>query len=197
MVNTAEDSGFYITVAPEALGPKKRRLIMALWREVAGYEGLYAVSDEGEVISLPRVLSNGRGMFKVGGKLLKQGTRAGKYKFVHLSKDNVQSSVSVHRLVAIAFLDNPENLPEVNHKDENPSNNHVENLEWCSKQYNIDYSKSKKVSQYTMDGEKVAEYKSISYAADITGISRQAINNALSRWSKSAGRYTWKYEEED
>lgn len=53
---------------------------MALWREVAGYEGLYAVSDEGEVISLPRVLSNGRGMFKVGGKLLKQGTRAGKYK---------------------------------------------------------------------------------------------------------------------
>lgn len=59
---------------------------MAMWREVAGYEGLYAVSDEGEVISLPRVINNGRGSFRVSGKLLKQGTRAGKYKFVHLSK---------------------------------------------------------------------------------------------------------------
>ena len=117
---------------------------MALWREVAGYEGLYAVSDEGEVVSLPRVLSNGRGTFKTTGKALKQGTRAGKYKFVHLSKGNVQRCVSVHRLVAMAFLGNPENLPEVNHKDENPSNNRVENLEWCSRQYNIDYSKSKK-----------------------------------------------------
>ena len=170
---------------------------MALWREVAGYEGLYAVSDEGEVVSLPRVLSNGRGTFKTTGKALKQGTRAGKYKFVHLSKGNVQRCVSVHRLVAMAFLGNSENLPEVNHKDENPSNNRVENLEWCSRQYNIDYSKSKKVSQYTLDGEKVAEYKSISHAADITGISRRAINNALSGWSKSAGKYTWKYEEEE
>lgn len=170
---------------------------MAMWREVAGYEGLYAVSDEGEVISLPRVINNGRGSFRVSGKLLKQGTRAGKYKFVHLSKNNVHNSFLVHRLVALAFLDNPENLPEVNHKDENPSNNRVENLEWCSRQHNIDYSKAKKVSQYTLGGEKVAEYKSISYAADITGISRQAINNALSGWSKSAGNYAWKYEEEE
>lgn len=170
---------------------------MAHWKDIAGYEGLYAVSDEGEVISLSRIKNNGRGRFQTKERILKQGTRAGKYRFVCLSKGDEQIAFSVHRLVAIAFLENPEHLPEVNHKDKNPSNNHVENLEWCSRQYNIDYSKAKRISQYLPSGEKIAEYKSISHAAKITGITRQAINNTLTGWSQTAGGYMWKYETEE
>lgn len=170
---------------------------MALWKAVDGYEGLYAVSDEGQVISLSRVVNNGRGTFHTEPKILTQGTRADNYKFVVLTKDNESKSFSVHRLVAKAFLDNPEKLPEVNHKDENPGNNHVDNLEWCTRQYNIDYSKSKRIAQYTLSGEKAAEYKSIAFAARITGISRRAINNCLTGWSNTAGGYIWRYEEEE
>lgn len=100
---------------------------------------------------------------------------------------------AVHRLVATAFLDNPDNLPEVNHIDENPLNNHVSNLEWCDRQYNIEYSKNKPVAQYDMDGVKIAEYKSIKYAAYITGISHTSIGNVLNGWSMTAGGYVWKY----
>jgi hypothetical protein len=68
----------------------------------------------------------------------------------------------------------------------------VDNLEWCDHQYNIDYSKSKRVEQYAGD-EKVAEYKSISTASEMTGISRTSINNVLCGWSRTAGGYGWKY----
>lgn len=170
---------------------------MALWKDIPGYEGLYQVSDEGEIRSLPRDVFNGRGSGMRKGKTLKFGMRGKNglyYPFVRLRKDGIDKSESVHRLVAIAFLDNPDNLPEVNHKDENTENNRVENLEWCTRQYNIEYSKAKRISQYTKDLEKVAEYKSISVASQITGIGRRAINNSLCGWSETAGGYIWKYE---
>jgi len=160
---------------------------MALWKEVDGYEGLYLVSDEGEVISLrhePPVM-------------LKGGLRGRSglfYKFVTLTKDGEEKKFSVHRLVASAFIENPNNLPEINHKDENTLNNRADNLEWCSRQYNIDYSKSKRVEQYE-HGEKIAEYRSIAEASRQTGIKRTSINNALTGWSETAGGYCWKYTE--
>lgn len=169
---------------------------MALWKDVPGYEGLYQVSDSGEVRSLSKLSYNGRGWGLRKQKLLKPGHREGNYLFVVLSNGKNVKHEAVHRLVAMAFLENPKGLPEVNHKDEDPQNNTVENLEWCSRQYNIDYSKSKKVSQFTKTLEKVAEYKSIANAAELTGISRRAINNNLCGWSKSAGGYIWKYETE-
>lgn len=166
---------------------------MSQWREIKGYEGLYLISDEGTVIALPRCVYNGRGFYERPKRELKQGTRAGKYKFVVLTKDGNETSFSVHRLVAEAFLDNPDDLPQVNHKDEDPSNNHVENLEWCTQQYNLEYSKSKPVAQYDADGTKIAEYKSIAYASQMTGILRTAINNAASGCAHTAGGYRWEY----
>ena len=170
---------------------------MANWKDVKGYEGLYLVSDEGEVYSLPRIVNNGRGTYVTGGRVLKPGKRAQYYSFVILSNGENIEHKSLHRLVAEAFIPNPNDYPEVNHIDENPDNNAANNLEWCTRQYNIDYSKSKKVSQWTMGGEKVAEYKSIAFASQISGINRKAINNALVGWSKTAGGYIWKYETED
>lgn len=173
---------------------------MAHWKEIHGYEGLYLISDEGEVMSLPREKRNKRGKYKTQQRILRPGKRGrGKqlYKFVVLSDENGTKHFSIHRLVAEAFIDNPNNLPEVNHKDENPFNNRVENLEWCSKQYNIEYSKGKHISQYTLDGEKLAEYRSITVASKITGVQRTAINNNLTGWSETAGGYIWRYEMEE
>lgn len=176
---------------------------MATWKDVAGYEGMYLVSDDGQVMSVDRDVlgknANGEMIVHRRGKMIKPHER-GKdglmYLAVTLSRDGESKAYSIHRLVAEAFIPNPDNLQEVNHKDENAKNNCVENLEWCTRQYNIDYSKSKHVSQYK-DGEKIAEYKSISHAAYITGIGRTSINNALCGWSKAAGGFEWKYEEED
>lgn len=169
---------------------------MTRWKPVKGYEELYAVSDEGNILSLPRIVSNGKWESVRKSKLLKQGERGrGKllYKFVILSdgKGKVEHK-AVHRIVAEAFIPNPDELEEVNHIDKNTKNNSVGNLEWCTKQYNIEYSKNKRVEQY-YNGEKIAEYKSISYASQLTGISRTAINNVLKGWSMSAGGYEWKY----
>lgn len=168
---------------------------MALWKDVAGYEHLYLVSDEGEILSLPKKVQGIREQNRKA-KLLKKGRRGHKknlYEFVILTDSNgIQHHESVHRIVAKAFLPNPEGLPEINHKDENSLNNRVENLEWCDRQYNIDYSKSLEVVQFE-DGVPVARYKSISYAGRMTGISRKAINNALRGYSKSAGGYKWQY----
>ena len=172
---------------------------MALWRDIVGYEGLYLISDEGDVIALSKEVAGRNAFSKIVAhrkeKPLKHHLRGkGKllYPAVALSKDGTTKSYSVHRLVAEAFIPNPDNLPEVNHKDENPLNCRAENLEWCDRQYNIEYSKAKRVCQY-LNGEKIAEYKSIAFASQITGIGRTSINNALSGWSETAGGYEWKY----
>lgn len=171
---------------------------MALWKPVKGYEEQYLVSDDGQVLSLSRMIKSSYRSGVRRAMMLNAGTRGRgntKYKFVVLSdgKGKVEHK-SVHRLVAEAFIPNPDNLPEVNHKDENGLNNSVDNLEWCSHQYNIEYSKNKAVVQY-YDGERIAEYKSIKVASQQTGINRKSISNVLNGWSKTAGGYEWDYKE--
>lgn len=168
---------------------------MALWKDVAGYEGLYRVSEDGQVISLPRTVVISNKTIHRREKPMKvhmRGKRGLLYCAVTLTKDGQSKTFSVHRLVANAFIPNPCNLPEVNHKDKNPLNNRVENLEWCTRQYNIDYSKSKPVLQIKGD-IVVGSYKSIKDAGRITGIKRTGINNVLTGWAKTAGGYKWAY----
>ena len=95
---------------------------------------------------------------------MKQHIRGGYYSVV-LSKNGILKIFKVHRLVAQAFIPNPNNYKEVNHKDENKANNVVTNLEWCDRKYNQNYGTrtekcSKKVYQYTLDGKFVKEWKS-------------------------------------
>lgn len=96
------------------------------WRDIKGYEGLYQVSNKGNVrhIKFNRLL---------------KPSKSGKYITAILSKNGKQIGKSVHRLVAETFIPNPNNYPCVNHKDENPHNNSIENLEWCTHSYNINY----------------------------------------------------------
>lgn len=102
------------------------------WKDIEGYEGLYQVSNTGKVRSLNYNKTGQK-------KILKLGIEKRGYKHVTLYKNNKRKIFKVHRLVAQAFISNPNNYPCVNHKDENPSNNHVSNLEFCTVAYNNSY----------------------------------------------------------
>lgn len=113
------------------------------WRPVVGYEGYYMVSNLGRVRSLTiwtKLVRNGvEYERKRRGRVLKQQNCSNGYKQVHLAKDGLHKIHRVHRIVAEAFVDNPVNLPEVNHKDGDKQNNCASNLEWCTHSYNTHY----------------------------------------------------------
>lgn len=166
------------------------------WRPVPGYEGIYEVSNLGRVRSLDRIKRNGRGM---KGRIVKlqEHPKTG-YVAIGLYKDGTEKMTLVHRLVALAFIPNPDNLPEINHKDEDKTNNKADNLEWCNRTYNNNYGtrkqrfletikpKMKRVAQWDWKGNLIKIYPSFSQASRETNISHgtlgrllrgQAINN--------------------
>jgi len=111
-----------------------------MWKDIEGYEGLYQVSCNGEIKSLSReiIYNNGK-VIHLKERILKP-LKINNYLAVDLHDSNKNHKrFYIHRLVASAFIDNPDNLPEVNHKDENPFNNSVDNLEWCTHTYNLNY----------------------------------------------------------
>lgn len=105
---------------------------MTIWKDIFGFEGLYKISDCGQVKSLSYY----------GGKrqkILKLRPDKNGYLIVGLWKNRKRYTMKVHRIVAQTFIPNPDNFPQVNHKDGNPANNHVDNLEWCTAKYNCNY----------------------------------------------------------
>lgn len=197
---------------------------MELWKDIKGYEGLYQVSNEGRVKSLDHtiVCDNGKGVAtkKQSGKIRKFTELVKGYKRVTLSKDGIEKQYSVHRLVAEAFIDNPDNLPCVNHKDENPRNNDCTNLEWCTHKYNLNYgtcqqrkkeklkgkkmkapqellaaikAKRKKVYQYTLDGKLLCVYNSLREASRLNNISAGNLSCVCNGKQKTANGYLWAF----
>jgi len=106
--------------------------------EITGYEGIYYIEPNGDVYSQDRIVEykDGISYFKEG-QLLKQWTMKRGYHFVTLCKNGNQKNYLVHRLLALTYIPNPNNYPCVNHKDCNKQNNNLENLEWCTNDYNI------------------------------------------------------------
>lgn len=140
-----------------------------IWKPIPGYEGLYEISDIGRVKSLPRE-TFGLLRFKEERIISSNGDGKG-YRTIKLSKNGKVSRYLVHRLVAMAFIPNPDNLPYINHKDENRSNNNVGNLEWCTPKYNVNYgnahskwkesylkSNGRPICSYDENGNLVKEY---------------------------------------
>ena len=114
------------------------------WRPIEGYEGLYEVSNTGRVRSVDRYIKNGHSSYRLHkGKVI--SLLKGEYGYiqVNLYYNGKNYKKYVHRLVAQAFIPNPDNLPQINHKDEDKTNNRVDNLEWCTAKYNINYGTRK------------------------------------------------------
>ena len=123
------------------------------------------------------------------------------YKVIGLSKDGKQKNLFIHRLVATAFIPNPNNLPQVNHIDENKLNNRVENLEWCSIVYNINYgtrtkkqikSNSIPILQYTLEGEFVRKWDSATEIKNKLGFDNSFISKCCRGERKSSYGFIWK-----
>ena len=112
-----------------------------VWKDIVGYENLYQISNLGNVKSVEKYVNSclkHNTKIKRKEKMLKQYNKSG-YLQVALSKNGIKMFFLVHRLVAQAFIPNPNNLPQINHKDENKQNNNINNLEWCDRKYNCNY----------------------------------------------------------
>lgn len=158
-----------------------------IWKDIKGYEGLYQISNLGRVKSLGNGESKNHAYSKE--RILKPGKDEKGYFRVCLCKDGKHTTKKVHRLAAQAFLPNPFNLPQINHKDEVKSNNSVDNLEWCDNQYNCDYSKSKRV----ICVETNVTYKSIHEAERQTGVNFRDISRVCLGKRQTAGGYHWEF----
>lgn len=111
------------------------------WKEIKGYEGKYIISNYGEIISLPRYKrNNSKFQYVQPREICKYTNPKNGYVYVYLCNNGVYKNVRLHKLVAKTFIPNPNNLPQVNHKDGNKLNNHVKNLEWCTASENIKHA---------------------------------------------------------
>lgn len=168
------------------------------------YRGLYQISNLGRVKSVERyeIRKNGAPLF-VAETIRRVSYDGNNYPQVVLYKDGLRQSIKIHRLVANMFIPNPEGYTEVNHKDENKSNNCVDNLEWCDTQYNVNWGTGQKrraetvrkdIIVFDLEGNQVAEYHGIDRAAKELGAHRQSITNVLIGKKPSLYGYTFKYK---
>lgn len=166
-----------------------------IWKDVLGYEGLYEVSNLGRI----------KKKFKHKEIICKPSEDYRGYKQIVLTKDHKRKSFKVHRLVAQVFIPNPNNLPQINHKDENKLNNRIDNLEWCTQQFNNNYGTRnyrctrhllRKVEQIDcISKSKIKEYNSLKGAEEETKIKYQDISMCCRGIIHKAGGYIWRYVE--
>ena len=168
-----------------------------LWKKFGkilnGYEGFYQVSNLGKIKSLRKDI------------IMKQYLDGNNYYFVPLYKDKKTKSKKVHRLVAETFIKNPNNYPCINHKDENSLNNNLDNLEWCTYSYNVNYDnrikkyclkRYKKIEQYDFENNLIKKWDSIKQASNSLNISKSGIIYCAQGKFKQFKGYIWKYIQE-
>lgn len=178
-----------------------------IWRPIPTYESLYEISSSGEIRSLSYTKQFNRkgtivSRFFPSHRLTPSLDTNGYYVVSLHDPNGGRKKYGLHRLVALTFIENPLNLPQVNHKDENKKNNSVSNLEWCTAKYNTNYGtariRNKKnrirgVIQCTRDGVEIARYPSAPIAELATNIRRQNIVACLKGRRQLAGGCVWKY----
>ena len=192
---------------------------MEIWKDIKGYEGIYQVSNMGRVKSLDRLDNKGR---KTHGHILKVKHDGGGYCQVALSKNGKQIYPKVHRLVALHFIPNVDNKPQINHKDEDKENNAADNLEWVTSKENANYGtrnircyqnrdyaaignkiskslrdtgKCRAVVQYDLSMNKIAEYETITDVGRALHILPSGIGNVVRGTCPTYKGYIWKYKE--
>lgn len=170
-----------------------------IWKDIKGYEEIYQVSNLGNI---KRMKTN-----KIL-KSLKHGKKENEYLMVVLSNNGKEKMFYIHRLVAQTFIPNPNNLPQVNHKDGDKTNNFMENLEWCTISENqihaiknklkipakgLQCGNTRKVGQYSKDGNLIKKWEYIKLASMELNILSPNIINCCKNKIPSAGGYIWKY----
>lgn len=176
------------------------------WYPINGYENLYEINKKGEIrrIGYPNKNENNTYYNKLPFKLKLHHDKDGYFR-VSLNNGNKKKMKYVHRLVCQTFLDNPNNLPQVNHKNGIKDDNRLENLEWCSRSENIQHRikvlgirltnncKSKKVGQFTKDGQLIKIYPSAKQVARETGFSQGHVSEVCRGELLSYKNFIWKY----
>ena len=172
--------------------------MIEIYKTIEGYED-YEVSNLGNVRSLNYRKTNKEKVLK---PILCRG-----YEQVCLCKNKIKKMYKVHRLVAQAFIPNPNNLPQVNHKDENKANNMVwvnddgsidydkSNLEWCNHSQNIRHSRGKTIIQYDSKGKILREWKNLATIEEQLNYNKSNICNVCKGIRKTAYGFIWKYKE--
>lgn len=156
-----------------------------IYKDIEGYAGLYQISNHGNVKSFHTSKE----------KILKPVKDKDGYLFVGLYKQGKHKKhYKVHRLVAKAFIENPDNLPVVNHKDEDKTNNKVDNLEYCTAEYNINYgTRNQRISKRVLCIETGKIYQSGKQVERELGFFSSYISSACNGKLKQAYGYTWRY----
>lgn len=172
-----------------------------LWKPVVGYEGLYEVSNLGRVKSLPRKGTK-------GGVLTPSYSNSKHYAHIPLTKNGKLRTTSLHRVVALAFIPNPENKPQVNHINGDKTNNRTDNLEWVTNKENADHARETGLWKcrpeeaiearmagvfQKLNGEVIAMYPSVKYAQYITGVCNQNIFKVCQGKRHTAGGFAWEF----
>lgn len=193
------------------------------WRDIPQYEGLYQVSNQGQIRSIDRIVRrNGETTKNLRGFILLPLYQKSGYMFVFLSKNGKAKRMAIHRAVALAFIPNSENKPEVNHINEDKTDNRVENLEWATIKENRNYGtriargianrnqtgekngmfgkrgslnpNSKKVLQYDLSGQFIREYDSVKMAAEMTHSNASSIARVANGYLKQTNSFIWRYK---
>lgn len=167
------------------------------WKDIEGYEGFYQVSNFGNI----------RSKYSGKWKLMKATKTNHSRMIVGLHKNGKVKLFLIHRLVAQSFIPNPNRLPEINHKDENPLNNCVENLEWCTPKYNVNYGtrnkrasenlSRRKVCMFDESGELIEEFRNLVLAARYVNGDHAGIIMSCNGDIFLYKGYLWRYKEEE
>lgn len=181
-----------------------------IWKDIEGYEGLYQVSNMGRVKSVERTIWNsGKGCYRtVHERILKPSKTNDGYLQVQLHQDGKKKWYRIHRLVATAFCENPYGYTDVNHIDEDKTNNCANNLEWCSRSYNNNYgTRNKRIAEKLTNNPKISkpvlaidkrtgliiEFVSSIEAERETGIDHSNIIKCCQGKYKTSGGFYWYY----
>ena len=181
----------------------KIKIINEVWKPIKNYEGFYEISNLGNVRSLSHMRKNKNGFYIQKGKNIKAGiNRKTGYLMVSLSKNGKTQTKYIHKLVAEAFIDNPNNFICVNHLDENKKNNNVDNLGWCNHKINNNYGTrnkrisqklSRRINQYDLKGNFIKTWNSSIEIEKSIGIDQSNICLCCKGKRNSVGGYLWKY----
>lgn len=160
--------------------------MIEIWKDIKNYEGYYQISNLGNIKSLERIVKvNNNGDFgKKQERVLKPHLQNNGYYYITLYKGNKRKNNLIHRLVADAFIDNPNNYPIINHKDENKQNNNVENLEWCTYSYNVNYGTAieranENKKDYAVSDETRKKISEANKGKNVSEDTRKRISEAL------------------